>query len=621
MSNGRDQFRGYRHPFVFGVHYMGGIGDYPRTLTELAMTKYSAELRRIPDWWKHFGSQDVREEWAEMARGRSWNIRTPSTTVEVCLSEKQIQYVLDELAGYAALRDHEHGCQVSCFERIWELDLPTAAAALNDELSALRREISAHPWDPTGICTALIDPYLHCLVYNHTLVARPHSRQHLRTLPSPSGGDIYTVSPHFSLLPADVSISPTGAASFASYINNLHPQTHARLYTRLAQLLTAFVPLFEHTLTDLHRNNPLAQRIPGACRYAVWDEPEEPEYSDDEEGWAAYEREMRHWVMNRPIELPDVPDGGYPGGLQRRKHVVSLKGRRVQVIVSVEEMKLEPGGPSYPGSHWHVEGMRNERIVACGEYYTSMENITPTALEFRMAVTYPRGFAAGDAGATTRTWGLRNGDSCHQHIGSRPLAGGLALVFPNLYQHRQTPFSLLDRTRPGHLSVVRFWLVDPEIEPVVSTARVAPQQESWIRDAVGEALGGRLPTELVELVMERVEGLMRREEAEEHAKALRRDMLGGGVIRDLVTTRDKTRCRRRCTSAITFGEAQPTRNKTQCWRRRASASEQPDWTCGAAPPLRYLKKHRPTSMMDIDGLLAPQPAEFPSEVNWHCMSL
>lgn len=25
-----------------------------------------------------------------------------------------------------------------------------------------------------------------------------------------------------------------------------------------------------------------------------------------------------------------------------------------------------PDGPDYTGGHWHVEGMRSERIVACG---------------------------------------------------------------------------------------------------------------------------------------------------------------------------------------------------------------------------------------------------------------
>jgi hypothetical protein len=188
-----------------------------------------------------------------------------------------------------------------------------------------------------GVTTSLIDPFLHCLVYNKTLVSHPHSR-HPRPLRSPPG-DIYTVSPKFASLPSEVAISPSGGAKFTSYINNLDPR-HTSLYTQIEKILTSFLPLFEHTLTDLHRNNPLSQRIPGPCRYTVWEEPDEPEFSDDEQGWAAYESDLRHWVINRPLHLPDVPDEGYCGGLEHRKHLVNLRGRNLQIIVDVSEIRL-----------------------------------------------------------------------------------------------------------------------------------------------------------------------------------------------------------------------------------------------------------------------------------------
>jgi hypothetical protein len=100
------------------------------------------------------------------------------------------------------------------------------------------------------------------------------------------------------------------------------------------------VPLFSHVLTDLHRNNPHPRRIQGHCRYIEWDEPEPPEHSDDEDGWSAYERDVRHWVMHRPIEIPDVPTNGYPGGLESRKYAVDLHGRTLQVVVHVSEIRL-----------------------------------------------------------------------------------------------------------------------------------------------------------------------------------------------------------------------------------------------------------------------------------------
>ncbi|KAG6896769.1 hypothetical protein C0992_006284 [Termitomyces sp. T32_za158] len=498
------------------------------------MSMLSAEIRRTPDWCSLRLEQDTRMKWTQMARGRVWDVRTPSSTVEVSLSEKQacrapsaIQYVLDELEGYAALYDHENSCQVSCFERIWERTL-CPSSSLDSSLHRLRETSSASPWDALALCTSLIDPHSHPLIYNRTLVRTspsPRASPRLRTLPSPSGGDIYTVSPHYALLPTPALVSPTSTtAHFTSYINNLHPHTHAALTAALARLLGAFVPLFEHVLTDLHRNNPLPQRIAPSRGplYRVWDEPEEPVHSDDEAGWAQYEAEMRRWAMSRPIELPDVPEGGYPGGLETRRHVVSLGGKEVKVVVGVEDVRLEPGGPAYGGSQWHVEGMRNERIAVVGEYYAELDNITQPTLSFRMATTYPRRFAAGDNGATLRTWGLRDGDACHQHIGARALSAGLLLAFPNLYQTSLSPFTLADHTRAGRLTLVRFGLVDPEVGGVVGTGEVAPQQEAWIREAVCATLGARgLPPEVVEMVVQRVEGVVGEDEARECARRLR----------------------------------------------------------------------------------------------------
>lgn len=160
-------------------------------------------------------------------------------------------------------------------------------------------------------------------------------------LPPPHHTDVYTISLDYSLLPSDVHVSADASSvKFLSYINNLHPSLNHDTYKLLETLLAGFIPLFEHTLTDLHRNNPLMQRIPGRCRYTVWDEPEPPEHSDDEEGWVNYEREMRQWSLNRPIDLPDVPESGYPGGLEYRRHVVNLHDRSIQVFVSASEITL-----------------------------------------------------------------------------------------------------------------------------------------------------------------------------------------------------------------------------------------------------------------------------------------
>ncbi|KAF4611701.1 hypothetical protein D9613_004111 [Agrocybe pediades] len=515
MPNNRvpDGNRGYRHPFVFGLHYLGGVGDAPRTLTDLAMSQFSAEIRRFPEWWKHFKDDETRRKWTESALQRTWNILTPSAEIGTRLSLAQISYVLDELAGYASLRHDELECQVSCFERIWESDSLLSSASIRnlsmalDELRTRNTSSREH-----HALNYFIDPALYPLVYNKTLVSQRDGK--LLPIPSPISSDIYTVSSRFALLPADVSVgATTGSVKFTSYINNLHPGDYGKAYELLETLLGGFIPLFERTLTDLHRNNPLTPRISGGYRYLVWDEPEPPDHSDDEDGWIIYEKEMRQWALNRPINVPDIPATGYKDGIEVRKHQVNLKGRSLQFIVSAYEISLSPENSSYVGTTWHVEGMKNNRIVASGFYCLSTDNISETSIEFRMAVTFPRGFTAGDTGATLRTWGVRDGDSCNQHIGHVPIRPGLALVFPNIYQHKQTAFQLKDTSRDGHLKAIWFYLVDPDIEPLPSTSRVGPQQKYWIHKALDDFLDERLPHEIIDKIMLHVEGVMSLEEA------------------------------------------------------------------------------------------------------------
>ncbi|KIK62232.1 hypothetical protein GYMLUDRAFT_42178 [Collybiopsis luxurians FD-317 M1] len=547
---------GYRHPFIVGTYFLGGVGDNPRTLTDLAMSQFSWSIRSRPHWWESYQDENIREQWAESAVGKDWIVSTPSSMAKVSLSEKQIQYVLDELSGYVFLRDDANHCQVSCFERIWESDSlldHSTFSSFNEALVRLRKDKTLST--NTASALTVVDPMLHPLRYTQTLVSQPpfHS---ISLQPPPQLTDIYTLSQKYALLPSDVYVSPSGEAKFLSYINDINPQTHRSIYGFMQQALTSLIPLFEHTLTDLHRNNPLMQRIPGSCRYAVWDEPEPPEYSDDEEGWVNYEREMRHWSLNRPITLPDVPGAGYMGGLEERKFRVSLKGKRLQCIVRVEEHQTIPGGPSFQGTPWHVEGMRNERIVASGFIFTAVENVEDCNLQFRMAVSYPRGFTAGDTGATFRTWGLRDGDSCHAYIGSVAIREGLAIVFPNIYQYRFTPLTPSkptsetgDPSEPSKFTVTSFLLVDPDLPvgTVISTRSVPPQQKGWMRQALVETLVldsdvedgddgkgkdnelaqrrrrrqlPRLPVELIDKIVDMVDGLVDEDESRRCKEAL-----------------------------------------------------------------------------------------------------
>jgi len=114
---------------------------------------------------------------------------------------------------------------------------------------------------------------------------------------------------------------------------------------------------------------------------------------------------------------------------------------------------------------------------------------------------------------TIKTWGLQKGDPCHQYIGSVPLCQGLCIAFPNIYQYQLTPFSLTDPSREGRQCIIGLYLVDPSIAPLASTHRVPPQQKAWTRLGLETRTRGIFAVELIDKVLDEVDGVMDIDEA------------------------------------------------------------------------------------------------------------
>lgn len=60
-----------------------------------------------------------------------------------------------------------------------------------------------------------------------------------------------------------------------------------------------------------------------------------------------------------------------------------------QVIVKYASIVLTPEAPDFKGGAWHVEGMKNENIVASAIAYLRCENTTTSRLAFRSMVDEP----------------------------------------------------------------------------------------------------------------------------------------------------------------------------------------------------------------------------------------
>lgn len=97
------------------------------------MCQCSDFIRSKSRWWQLHEHHDIRQKWAKEAAEIVWIVQASCGSLEVTLSKKQvspmhmcskmfiilselthlkIQYVLDELSGYAALRDEHHRWKV-----------------------------------------------------------------------------------------------------------------------------------------------------------------------------------------------------------------------------------------------------------------------------------------------------------------------------------------------------------------------------------------------------------------------------------------------------------------------------------------------------------------------------
>ncbi|MEV4937215.1 DUF4246 domain-containing protein [Streptomyces zaomyceticus] len=436
----------------------------PRTLRELQMMRCSATIRAKPGWFEKMNDAGIVARWTREA-------------VDQGLTEAQVRYVLAELRHYAGLRDARTGVEVSAVDGVWHSDTlvdDKLGSRLREAVRVLEQvpeaELDWHPGSD-GQVLDLVHPSLFCLV-------RETSGAPEQAWRNPTDRySTYEFSERFQWLPTDVSLDEDGDATFLSYVNNVHPETHHELASVLPDLFARMRPLFENVLTDLRHPRPL--RIE-ADPYGWYDsEPEYPDESSFSDGEAraeavrAWEVAQDDWWENRRPVVPDAPAFTRPESPDVSDRV-DLRGRRLQVIVKLATIRLTPDKPEYAGGSWHVEGMVNERIVSTAIHYWDSENITESSLSFRTALDDPN-YEQNDDNGLREVYGLEDEDALNQVLGSASTPAGRCLAFPNILQHRVGSFRLMDATRPGHRKILAFFLVDPS-ETIVSTSDVPPQQ-------------------------------------------------------------------------------------------------------------------------------------------------
>ncbi|KND03948.1 uncharacterized protein SPPG_01399 [Spizellomyces punctatus DAOM BR117] len=486
-----------------------GSGDPPKTLLELSLISLSNALRNKPNWTSKIHNEEIVSKWRKELDAQGG------------IAEGAFEYVLEELkhdAVHAPTRFGVYGIHLAD-----KLISPELEAKLVEQVKALEN-VPEHrkDWHPgsNNQVLDLVHPSLFPLVSD---VTRGYTEEEagkltwqqfmgggtteavaIQPLQKDSYGEKYWYSEKFQWLPSEFVVRDDGTTGITSYINNLHPRLHKPLYQTIAEIFSRFVPLFNNVLTDLRNPRDNVIKVDPFNWYTGEPDPDE---LDDE----AYDEAHEEWWMTRTPISPTVPTYQPPSPAER---VVTLNNRRLQVIVKLASIYLTPENPTYPGGVWHVEGMMNEKIIASGIYYYSVENTTLSSLGFRVAVCEPD-YEQNDNRGVEMIYGLADEEALNQDLGSIETPQSRCIAFPNIYQHKLDSFSLIDPTKPGHRKILVFFLVDPS-KRIVSTKRVPPQQDEWFRHEVADTVGApfrNLPDFVTETIVENVPGRMTLKEA------------------------------------------------------------------------------------------------------------
>ncbi|KAF3181110.1 hypothetical protein TWF788_006611 [Orbilia oligospora] len=373
------------------------------------------------------------------------------------------------------------------------------------------------------------------------------------------GDDIrYDVSRRFCWLPSEFEISSERKTTIASYINNLAlPEQSEIFHPILENIFSKFVPLFNHILGDLRRRIDILERakelnykelkksdfrksVPEETYKKIWEnlitqfETGETLTADIANELRMSRSLLRRFMNSTPFATQiHITNRGKltketwePPSQEILEHV-KLQGTTARVIVKMATIILTPDKPQWNGGPWHIEAVKNERIIATGIYYYDQDNITPSSLAFRRAVDrmriYGRHSHAEYVGTHNIT--VEEGRPVAQELGSIPTKKNRAIVFPNIFQHRIEPFELVDKTKKGYRRILAFFLCDPSPghEKIPTTKTVPPQQPD-VQEAIVKMLcktgAGKLPVELFQEVTKDMLPPISREEAENYKEEL-----------------------------------------------------------------------------------------------------
>lgn len=513
----------------------------PRCLDEQTIERISAAIRARPDWQRKSEDQEIVNKWREELKTMAPVLPPPSNRRGYVsdeegegpkIKEYLIDYALTELEYYKFLEKQfgEGKFCVGVDEHIFIganlVDKSTKSTLQTLVVKHLEKDPKDwHPGSNNQVLD-LVHPSLYPLQYKVTPVLPEDyddkigiecGFDRLKDCSLLPPYDIYRpykyasdygISERFQWLPAIFDVNARGKVEIKSYINNLHPTYHKELYGPIARVFEHAIPgingaLSVYTNPQRIRIRPLSDPVSIWSSEPIYTYPKDEDDVIEELGKDTYEQMEEAGVdtlrlrgtpiVNKPMweGVPDIEP-------------VDIRDSRLKVIVKLANIHLTPDRPDYAGGTWHVEGTINEDIVATVLYYYDSENITASRLALRVAQEQPS-YEQGDYYGVRKVYGINDGQSISYNVGSITCREDSIVVFPNCFQHQVQPFSLADKTKPGHRKILCFFICDPTNNKVVASDRVPAQQLEWWADEITKAGSLNLPPELTNNILSKVD--------------------------------------------------------------------------------------------------------------------
>ncbi|KAF7555998.1 hypothetical protein G7Z17_g1732 [Cylindrodendrum hubeiense] len=557
-----------RAPYLFGIPEWDWQAP---TLThrEVWVLRFIETITNKVEWWNKVADPEIALKWKQEVVGMPGLERQGGFTekmADACLIELVKKAEIYEKTGLIPVMDY--GAYAIKSDSLLDDDLRNALRTAVAELEDVPE--SHKDWHPgsDGKVLDLVHPSLWPLVYglsriiSDKLITLDNCLEYCGAgsiIPDPDRPDISdsnlgyqdhsearAVSERFQWLPCDVNLTGD-KPRIESYINNLHPVQHANLYPIIERFIEKSLPAWDIVYRsaleefDVQRFEELRDitydcSTPDVCQRwcGSWNRKrlvEQNEEGEDDLDEDEVERLNKEWFeQTHSLKFPE-PKTDVDDLVKLSPDDIKTTGffddaKQIQVIVKLANIHLTPENPKYDGGSWHVEGQYNEHICATALYYYDSDNITDSHLAFRTEadgddLTAELNHDQGDFEPIERIFALEAWQSKLQDIGSVLTRQGRALFFPNVYQHRVSPFELVDKTQPGHRKILALFLVDPQV-PILSTSNIPPQRHDWWAESLGKvgALDG-LPYELREMVQNNVDFPI----TEKVAKELREELM------------------------------------------------------------------------------------------------